>query len=111
MTKSYTLVENTPTWFDVLVKHLTNIITNKSKSCLKPGRPIGSRDTIPWKRKKKEKHMKKVGTLIEVKPKNGLLNLINQPQVNNQMASKEAQIIQLAHEEAQILQNNEIYVS
>lgn len=63
------------------------------------------------KEKNKEKHMKKVGTLIEVKPKNGLLNLINQPQVNNQMASKEAQIIQLAHEEAQILQNNEIYVS
>lgn len=55
--------------------------------------------------------MKKVGTLIAVKPKNGLLNLINQPQVNNQMASKEAQIIQLAHEEAQILQNDEIYVS
>lgn len=59
VTKSYTLVENTPTWFDVLVGHLTNIITKKSKTYLKPGRPIGSRDTIPWKRKKQGKTYEK----------------------------------------------------
>ena len=49
-------VVNTPTHIDVLERQLENAIANESKTRLKHGRPIGSKDLIP--RKKNEQHMK-----------------------------------------------------
>ena len=47
VTKSHIPAANTPTWIDVLVGQLTN----ESKILLKCGRPIGSKDVTPRKRR------------------------------------------------------------
>ena len=57
VTKSYISAANTPAQINVLVGQLTN----KSKICLKRGRPIGSNDVTPQKRRTQ----KKLGTLEE----------------------------------------------
>ena len=57
VTKSHVPVVNTPTHIDVLEGQLENAIANDSKTHLKRGRPISSKDLIPRK-KKKEQHMK-----------------------------------------------------
>ena len=51
MTKSYISVANTPTRIDALVGQLTN----ESKIRLKRGRPVGSKDVTPRKRRTHEK--------------------------------------------------------
>ena len=38
---------NTPTRIDVLIGQLSNIKANKSKSCLKRGKLVDSKDVIP----------------------------------------------------------------
>lgn len=45
------------------------------------------------KEKCKERHMKKVDTLVKVQSIDGLLNLTDQSQFNNQMAFEKTQII------------------
>ena len=57
VTKSHILAANTPTRIDVLVGQLTN----ESKIRLKCGRPVGSNDVTPRKRRTQEK----LGTLEE----------------------------------------------
>ena len=47
VTKSHIPAANTPTWIDVLVGQLTN----ESKILLKCGRPVGSKDVTPRKRR------------------------------------------------------------
>ena len=47
VTKSHIPAANTPTWIDVPIGQLTN----KSKIRLKHGRPIGSKDVTPRKRR------------------------------------------------------------
>ena len=42
---------NTPTHIDVPEGQLENVIANESKTRLKYGRPIGSKDLIPRKKK------------------------------------------------------------
>ena len=54
--KSHVPVVNAPTHIDVPEGQMENAIANESKTCLKHGRPIGSKDLIP--RKKNEQHMK-----------------------------------------------------
>ena len=51
VTKSYILTANTPAQIDVPVGQLTN----ESKIRLKRGRPVGSKDVTPWKKKTHEK--------------------------------------------------------
>ena len=58
VTKSHILIANTPARIDVPVGHLIN----ESKIRLKHGRPVGSKDVTPWKRRTQEK----LGTLEEV---------------------------------------------
>ena len=50
VTKSHILTANTPAWIDVLVRQLTN----ESKIHLKRGRPVGSKDVTPRKRRTQE---------------------------------------------------------
>ena len=52
VTKSYAPVVNAPTHIDVPEGQLENVIASESKTRLKRGRPIGSKDSIPKKRKK-----------------------------------------------------------
>ena len=56
VTKSHVLVVNASTHIDVPEGKLENAMENESKTRLKRGRPIDSKDLIP--RKKNEQHMK-----------------------------------------------------
>ena len=51
MTKSHIPTVNTPARIDVPIGQLTN----ESKIHLKCGRPVGSKDVTPWKKKTHEK--------------------------------------------------------
>ena len=51
VTKSHMPVVNAPTHIHVPEWQLENVIANESKTHLKRGRPIGSNDLIPRKRK------------------------------------------------------------
>ena len=55
VTKSHVLAVNGTTHIDVSEEQLENIIANESKTRLKRGRPISSKDLIPRKNKQ---HMK-----------------------------------------------------
>ena len=59
--KSHVLVVNTLSHIDVLKGQLENVIASESKTYLKCGRPIDSKDSVP----RKKKHMKKLSTLEE----------------------------------------------
>ena len=52
VTKSHIPTMNIPTHIDVPEGQLENVIASESKTHLKRGRPIGSKDSIPKKRKK-----------------------------------------------------------
>ena len=45
-------VVNAPTYIDVPEGQLENVIANESKTRLKRGRPIGSKDLIPREKKR-----------------------------------------------------------
>ena len=79
MTKSHIPAANTPARTDVLVGRLTN----ESKISLKRGRPVGSKDITPWKRRTQEK----LGTLEEA------IKMTNQFKIDKSIAPKEAQIM------------------
>ena len=51
VTKSHVLVVNASTHIDVPEGKLENAMENESKTCLKRGRPIDSKDLIPRKKK------------------------------------------------------------
>ena len=52
-------IVNTPTLIDIPLRKLENVMASKSKTHLKHGKPIGSKDIIPKKKKKNYKqHMK-----------------------------------------------------
>ena len=80
VTKSYIPAANTPARIDVLVGQLTN----ESKIRLKRGRPIGSNDVTPSKRRTQEK----LGTL-----KKAIKKITNQFKIDKSIALKETQII------------------
>ena len=73
----FILVGNTPTRIDVPIGRLCNVKANESKSCLKGGRLVSSKYTIPWNKKTRGKTYEKVDTLVRVVPKNDLLKLID----------------------------------
>ena len=105
--KSYILAANTPAQIDVPVRQLTN----ESKIRLKRGRPIGSKDVTPRKRRTQEK----LGTLEEA------IKMIDQFKIDKSIALEKQQIMQKAPEEthieqealekAQVPENCEISVS
>ena len=80
VTKSHISAANTSAWIDVPIGQLTN----ESKILLKCGRPIGSKDVTPRKRRTQ----KKLGTLEEAQIM--------------QKAPEEAHIDQKAHEKPHI---------
>ena len=57
VTKSHVPTINTLAHIDVPKGQLENVITSESKIRLKHGRPIGSKDSVP-RRKKNEQHRK-----------------------------------------------------
>ncbi|RVW81532.1 Retrovirus-related Pol polyprotein from transposon TNT 1-94 [Vitis vinifera] len=107
VTKSHIPTANTPARIDVPVRQLTN----ESKIRLKRGRPVGSNDVTPRKRRTQEK----LGTLEET------IKMTDQFKIDKSIALEEAQIMQKtleetyieqeAPEEAQVPENCEISVS
>ena len=67
MTKSHILAANAPAWTNIPEGQLAN----ESKIRLKCGRPIGSKDVTPWKRRTQmridtlKRYMKKKRALVE----------------------------------------------
>ena len=90
MTKSHIVVANTPTRIDVPVGQLTN----ESKIRLKRGRPVGSKDVTPRKRRTQEK----LGTLKET------IKMTDRFKIDKSIALKEAQIMQKVPKEVHIEQ-------
>ena len=90
MTKSYISAANTPVRIDVPVGQLTN----ESKIHLKRGRPAGSKDLTPQKRRTQEK----LDTLEEA------IKMTNQFKIDKSIALEETQIMQKAPKEAHIEQ-------
>ena len=90
VTKSHIPTANTPAQIDVLVRQLTN----ESKICLKRGRPIGSKDVTPRKRRTQEK----LCTLEEA------IKMTDQFKIDKSITLEEAQIMQKALKEAHIEQ-------
>ena len=82
VTKSHILAANTPVRIDVPIRQLTN----KSKIRLKRGRPVGSKDVTPRKRRTQEK----LGTLEET------IKMTDQFKIDKSVALEEAQIMQKA---------------
>nr|CAN61800.1 hypothetical protein VITISV_044293 [Vitis vinifera] len=90
VTKSHIRVANTPARIDVPVGQLTN----ESKIRLKRGRPVGSKDVTPRKRRTQEK----LDTLEEV------IKMTDQFKIDKSIALEKAQIMQKAPKEAHIEQ-------
>ena len=88
VTKSYILTANTPAQIDVPIGQLTN----EFKIHLKRGRPIGSNDVTPQKRRTQEK----LGTIEET------IKTTDQFKINKSIAPEETQIMQKAPEQAHI---------
>ena len=80
VTKSYISTANTPAHIDVLVGQLTN----ESKIRLKRGRPVGSKDVTPRKRRTHEK----LDTLKEA------IKMTDQFKIDKSIALEEAKKMQ-----------------
>ena len=91
ITKSHVLAVNTPTRIDVPEGQLENVIANESKTRLKRGRPIGSKDLIPRKKKKKTTY-EKLSTPEEFTNMKGSND---ETQSDKQLAPEEVQIDQI----------------
>ena len=102
VTKSHIPTANTPTRIDVPVGQLTN----ESKIRLKRGRPVGSKDVTPRKRRTQEK----LGTLEKT------IKMIDQFKIDKSIALEDTQLKHKAPEKAhikktQVPENCEISVS
>ena len=82
---------NTPTHIDVPEGQLENVIANESKTRLKYGRPIGSKDLIH--RKRKGITYEKLSTLEEFTNMKGSND---ETQLDKQLALEETQIDQIS---------------
>ena len=90
VTKSHVPAMNGPTHIDVPEGQLENVIENESKTRLKRGRPIGSKDLIP--RKRKCTTYEKLSTPEEFTNMKGSND---ETQLDKQLAPEEAQIDQI----------------
>ena len=89
VTKSHVSVVNALTHIDVPEGQLENVIASESKTRLKRGGPIGSKDSVP---RKKWTTYKKIGTLEEF---TNMKESNDETQLDKQLAPEEAQIDQI----------------
>ena len=98
VTKSYILVANIPARIEIPTGKLQSGMTNEPKPRLKRGRPIGSKDTIPRKRK----------SAISMTPKE---HITVKPQVDEQVALAEALVKELSLNDVPLYNNDEISIN
>ena len=103
VTKSHKLAANIPSQIEIPMGKLKYSVANEPKPQLKCGRPIGSKDTIPRKRKNV-----KFNALEEYAPEEHT----NVKGLNDELIiPAEASIEQLSHEIVPVHNNEEIYIN
>ena len=95
VTKSHIPAANIPTRIEIPTGKLQSSMTNEPKPRLKHGRPIGSKDTIPRKRK----------SAISMTPKE---HITIKPQVDEQVAPAKAPVKELSLNDVPVHNNEEI---
>lgn len=85
MVKSHIPGANILATIDVLVGQTNNAIFNKSKICLKRGRPIGANDKTLLKRKVQ---IKEIGAPEEIVPKKRVIRVIDSFKLSIQNSPK-----------------------
>ena len=98
VTKSHIPTVNIPTRIEIPTGKLQSIMSNEPKPRLKRGRSIGSKDTIPRKRK----------SSIYMTPKE---HITVKPQVNEQVAPAEALVKELSLNDVPVHNNEEISIN
>ena len=98
VTKSHIPAANIPARIEIPTKKLQSSMTNQPKPRLKRGRPIGSKDTIPRKRK----------TVISMTPEE---HTTVKPQVDEQVAPVEAPVKELSLNDVPVHNNEEISIN
>ena len=98
VTKSHISVANIPARIEIPIGKLQSSMTNEPKPRLKRGRPIGSKDTIPRKRK----------SIISMTPKK---HITVKPQFDEQVAPAEAPIKELSLNNVPVHNNEEIFIN
>ena len=98
VTKSHIPAANISARMEIPIGKLQSSMTNEPKPRLKCGKPIGSKDTIPRKRK----------SFISMTPEE---HIIVKPQVNEQVAPAEAPVKELSLNDVLVHNNEEISVN
>ena len=98
VTKSHISAANIPARIEIPTGNLQSSMTNEPKPLLKRGRPIGSKDTIPRKRK----------SVISMTPEE---HITVKPQVDEQVALIEAPVKELSLNDVPIHNNEEISIN
>ena len=98
VTKSHIMAANIPARIEIPTGKLQSSMTNEPKPRLKRGRPIGSKDTIPRKRK----------SVISMTPEE---HITIKPQVDEQVAPAEAPVKELSLNDVPVHNNEEISIN
>ena len=98
VTKSHIPIANIPARIEISTGKLQSSMTNEPKPRLKRGRPIGSKDTIPRKRK----------SAISMTPEEHITVM---PQVDEQVALVEAPVKELSLNDVPVHNNEEIFIN
>ena len=106
VTKSHILVANVPSQIEISMGKLEGIITNEPKPQLKCGRPLGSKDTTPRKRRNIQIHAPEEHINIK-----GLKEIDLEPQVDELITPEEVPIKQLSFETVHVHNNEEIPIN
>ena len=98
VTKSHISATNIPARIEIPTGKLQSSMTNEPKPRLKRGRPIGSKDTIPRKRK----------SVISMTPEE---HITVKPQVDKQVTPTEAPVKELSLNDVLVHNNEEISIN
>ena len=98
VTKSHIPDTNIPARIEIPTKKIQSSMTNEPKPRLKRGRPIGSKDTIPRKRK----------SAISMTPEE---HITVKPQVDEQVAPAEVPVKELSLNDVPVHNNEEISIN
>ena len=98
VTKSHIPAANISARIEIPTGKLQSIMTNEPKPRLKRGRPVGSKDTIPRKRK----------SVISMTPEE---HITIKPQVDEQVAPTEAPVKELSLNDVLVHNNEEISIN
>ena len=104
--KSHIPAANAPSQIEILIGKLEGIMTNEPKPQLKHGRPLGSKDTTPRKRRNIQIHAP--GKHINIK---GLKEIDLEPQVGELITPDEVPIKQLSFDTIPVHNNEEIPIN